>query len=72
MVQADVAGEPLQHLGQHEIRRPDQGMHLLIPLVRAIPNGLLELVLDEKQPDAGPGADHDDRKQRQSRRSGAE
>src|SRR5664280_1725297 len=53
VVQADVAGEELEHLGQLQIGAAAQRGVGVAPAVGALPVGVLELVLDVEQPDAG-------------------
>ena len=52
MVQADVAGEELQHLWQPQIRAALERRLVVAPGIGALPVGILELVLDVEQPDA--------------------
>ena len=52
MVKADIAGEPLEHLGQLEIRAAAQRGGGVVPFFVLGPVGAFELVLDVEHPDA--------------------
>lgn len=52
MVDADIAGEPLQHFWQGIIRTAVKGGAFSIPLFFMGPVGIFKLMLDVKQPDA--------------------
>jgi len=56
MVQADVAGEPLQHLRQLEVRATADRGGRIIPIAVALPVGALELVLNIEHPDSAQAA----------------
>ena len=66
VVQTDIAGEPVEHLGKIIKRRAEQRGDLEVPFSRMIPVRLFELVLDEKEPAAGCRChDHDGEYDRQ-------
>jgi len=59
VVQADVAREELEHLRQLQVGAASQRRLGVAPALGALPVGVLELVLDVEQPDAGrAGEEH--------------
>ena len=61
MVDADVSGEPAEHGGKLVVGAAVQRRVLEIPVFGLRPVGVLELVLDEEQPDARGGRHKGDR-----------
>jgi len=53
VMQADVAGEELQHRRQLQVRAAAQRRVGVVPAVGVLPVGVLELMLNVEQPDAG-------------------
>lgn len=68
VVEADVTGKPLQHLGQFVKRAPLEGRIHITPLFILLIIGTLKLVLHIEEPDTGPAGDEKDRSLNQQER----
>jgi hypothetical protein len=72
MVDADIGGEPAQDPRQVIVRAAMEGAGVEVPLASLGPMGLLELVLDEEEPDADRTGDEGDRELHQKERADAD
>ena len=61
VVDADIGGEPAQDARESIVRAAVKRHLLQVPSLVVSPYGILELVLDVEQPDAGRGREHHDR-----------
>ena len=64
VVEADVAGEELQDLGEPQVRAPAERRVDVGPFRRALPPGVLKLVLHVEEPDPDPAGERDERQLR--------